>query len=178
MVVQTNKKAPRPKTWGLLCEIFSGSRSCERIEPCVWLLGLNFCCFWIRCARYDSQSRVQIRCLFVANRLGPAHGLVSELPNNGIGCPLGVGHFAEEDEIHDPSRSLPAGPRISSACCPVPRDGKRFSSDSIGLSDTNGYRSTCGAISTRFGASPPIGSGNTITNARTWLWAESPQCSD
>ena len=50
--------------------------------------------------RFAAQGRnpVPVR----GQPLAHAQDLISDLPNNGIGCPIGVGHFAEEDAVQYP----------------------------------------------------------------------------
>lgn len=49
------------------------------------------------------------------------------------------------------------------------------SNDLTALCDTNGYLSIIGMTWTRYGTSLLSGCGTTITNARTWPWADSPR---
>jgi len=53
--------------------------------------------------------------------LGHAQDLISDLPNNGIGCPIGVGHFAEEDAVQYPvslSTGQPSDIECLLSCAP------------------------------------------------------------
>lgn len=58
-----------------------------------------------------------------------------------------------------------------------PHSKTLMSSDSTGPFVTNGYPSITGPASKRYGTSPRNGCGPTITTARIWPWAVSPQSS-
>lgn len=53
----------------------------------------------------------------------------------------------------------------------------RMLNASIVLFATTGSATTCSSQSLRYRIMQPVGSGSTITNARTWPWAASPQSS-